>query len=194
MKRGWLWLLLLSLGLNVGLGLGLLSHRSTSETGSDPPRPQRSGFRFQPTVWDSVYRAEQAHHRVGRLARRLGLAPEMGERLGRVHMEALPGIHRHRLAVHAARGRLHQAVLAPEPAPDSVRVLLEDLHRAQARLDSLVTETLLRELSLLSPEERARYLAMMPWDFGGGPRGPAPGRRGGLRSERPGHAPRQENR
>ena len=47
---------------------------------------------------------------------------------------------------------------------------------AQGRVDSLVTETMLRELTLLTPAERQAYLNAMPWGRGGA--GPGEGRLG----------------
>ena len=42
----------------------------------------------------------------------------------------------------------------------------------RAEVDSLVSEHLLEELELLTPEQRDRYLERMPWErFGGGARG-----------------------
>ena len=83
-----------------------------------------------------------------------------------------------------------RAFSASPAEPDSVRLLLHELGRAQAALDSLVSASLLHDLKLLPPEKRQQYLDLMPWDHHGprehGHRGPGRGsRRAGERHEQP---------
>jgi hypothetical protein len=75
-----------------------------------------------------------------------------------------PLITRNREAVQQARQQLHAACLEPGTPPDSVRLRVRALTAAQGRLDSVVTETLLQELTQLNSEQRRKYLATMPWD------------------------------
>jgi hypothetical protein len=62
--------------------------------------------------------------------------------------------------------------------PDSIRSAVRELTGRKAVLDSLVTETMLQELDSLNPQQRERYLRILPWSRAGaggrGPRGEKP--------------------
>jgi hypothetical protein len=87
-----------------------------------------------------------------------------------------------RREIRGTRRSLHAACLDSAVEADSVRFYVKRLATLQGHLDSMITETLLRELAVLTPAQRARYLETMPWDHPGPHRG---GRRPGQ--HRQGH-------
>ncbi len=187
MKRGWLMLLVISLGLNAGL-LGAALYDRLTDGGRPPAAGERRdraagegrGPREAPgeaaadtsrgrAYWDSL-----SAQRVGRLVDRLGLTRDEGRALLRLRRASVPLIMELREGVWAARRDL-QAAYSADPV-DTTRVQsgLRRLALAQARVDSLVARTMLRELALLTPAQRAAYLASLPWQEGR-PRGPGGG-------------------
>jgi Spy/CpxP family protein refolding chaperone len=163
MKSGWILLLLLSAGLNLGLGYALLT-QDTSDW--DAPPARQTGGWDPGARWadhDSATWAEMARHRFRRLADRLDLSEEQQEPFRRIKRETFPRIRQGRQEVRRQRGLFHTACLAAEVDPDEIMKRARQLSAAQARLDSLVTSALLAELVLLEPEQRRRYLQMMPW-------------------------------
>jgi Spy/CpxP family protein refolding chaperone len=88
----------------------------------------------------------------------------------------MPLIVERRREVERARQDFHDACRSAAADPDSLRRLVKRLTLAQGRLDSLVTESLLRELETLTPEQRDRYLEAMPWSAHGRGRFPSPDR------------------
>ncbi len=186
MKRGWILLLVASLGLNAGLLLGGRGVRGDAAAPGPSRGPAWSGAADaaggrEPdgADWDSL-----AQRRLGRLAAMLELSPQQRSRLQECRRAAWPGISERRADVRALRRALHEAYHA-DPI-DSARVhdVVAGLALAQGSLDSLVAAALLRELDLLTPAQRAVYLATMPWESG---RAHGPGRRTprGGRSGRP---------
>ncbi len=117
-----------------------------------------------------------ARHRLSRLAARLGLAGEQRERFTAVHLAAATEIREQRLALYEARGNLYRLYTEPEIDRDAVGAAAAEIAVLQGRLDALVADVLFEELTLLDAEQRARYLALMPWEVGIGPEG---GRRHG---------------
>ena len=188
MKRiGWL-VLLISLGLNLGLGYRLLKQPSSSgdlareeqESGSRHWRRQRppEGQEGVPAEeMRSTRRDSSDWHRImsGRLKRiadRLELTPDQLAVFKAGHEQNAPLILGQRRLVDQARDRLKTVIAEGEVAPDSVRLAIQSVGREQARLDSLVTESMLREMEVLNPEQRAQYLRILPvfkdWQAGRG--------------------------
>lgn len=184
MKRlGWL-VLLISLGLNLGLGYRLL----TAEGDPDRERP-----RFEGRSWhghgprpegrpgpdgppdmaaadrDSSRWLRIMAGRLRRVAERLDLTPGQMDVFRRAHQENAAGLLAQRREVERARARLHAVISGGAAEPDSVRHAIQDVGRQQAVLDSLITETMLEELKVLEPEQRARYLEILPVLRGSGP-------------------------
>lgn len=58
----------------------------------------------------------------------------------------------------------------PEVDQDGIRRAIAELGQEQAVLDSLVAETVLQEMAVLTPEQRGSYLEMLSFEMGG-PRG-----------------------
>ena len=127
------------------------------------------------------------------MAAEVGIPPETVARMVEIRHQSLAQVTEERLRVRQERRALHEAFAAAVLDTGRIRARLRGLARAQGRVDSLVTEAMLRELSLLTPAQRAAYLDAMPWGRGGsrdgggrtghhGPRahGGEAGRPGGL--------------
>lgn len=174
MKRGWLLLLVLSLGLNAGLLWRTLSDRPAGP----PPFPRIDRPRDEGGAdWERL--AETRH---ARLADRIGLDPVRREKFLSIRRETLPALLSLRQEVRAARQALHGAFYEAPFDTQRIGAGLDRLAAAQARVDSLVTAGMLRELGMLEPDERETYLSAMRWehDPGRGERrhGPRRGRGG----------------
>jgi len=203
MKRGWWLLLVLSLGLNLGLALAALRDRdrppvlagpgpgpgmaAPGEPGEPPFAPGGPGPEGAPPAEDPLAR------RLAAMAAEVGIPPETVARMVEIRQQSLAQVTEERLRVRQERRALHEAFAAAVLDTGRIRARLRGLARAQGRVDSLVTEAMLRELSLLTPAQRAAYLDAMPWGRGGsrdgggrtghhGPRarGGEAGRPGGL--------------
>jgi hypothetical protein len=203
MKRGWWLLLVLSLGLNLGLALAALRDRDRPPVfagpapepglaapgvpGEPPFAPGGPGPEGPPPAEDLLAR------RLAAVAAKVGIPPETVARMVEIRRRCLAQVAQERLRVRQERRALHEAFAAAVLDTGQIRARLRGLAWAQGRVDSLVTEAMLRELSLLTPAQRAAYLDAMPWGRGGsrdgggraghhGPwaRGGEAGRPGGL--------------
>jgi Spy/CpxP family protein refolding chaperone len=179
-KRGLILLLLLSLGLNIGLGLRLAQLSRPVSAAGPPVAPgaPRPGYGpghgpGQHRVPDDPERLRRlSRHRLERLGRELDLTPEQVESLGGVHETMGRRIHGARRAVEEERRRMRSALTAGEIDRAGLTAGRRAVGRLQAELDSLVVETMLQELAILHPEQRERYLEMLPWEpLGQGRRG-----------------------
>jgi len=173
-------ILLVSLGLNLGLGWAVL--RSVR---SEPPRPPLDGrdMRERPAPDDTASWHRMMERRVDRLASLLDLEPEQAARMQQLQKYNAPLVRAQRERIEAARQRVRD--VADAEATEVIRGALAGLRHAQGELDSLTQEFLLQEFTVLNPEQRARYLELLPldpWRSGrsGGPGGPGgPGGREG---------------
>lgn len=207
MKR-FLWLiLLLSLGLNLGLGWRLVAHpghegfsegrrfgpaggRRGSGPAADPGGPNfHDGTRPAPgdtTAWRRIMQK-----RLDRLAERL----ELNEQQYAVFQESQEAGFRDfenlRQRVDVAQRRLFALTAAEDPDPQTIRDAVADVRLFRTSLDSLVTETMLKEMSALDPQQRRRYLEIIPWvKLTGGLGGPdGRGRPGGPGGPGPRNGP-----
>lgn len=190
MRRGWFILLALSLGLNAGLLYAVLAERGRANEAPPAGFPMDPLFRGEALPPDDAAppdappppggapRICQAmlERRLQGLARRVDLDQRQRELLASIYRESLPPILESRDAIAVARRTLHLAYRRPAVDAPAIRRLVRDLTASQTRLDSLVVETMLREASVLSPEQRDRYFPTMPWD-----RHPGQGRTRGSR-------------
>ncbi len=184
MKRIWMLLLLLSLGLNIGLGYKVLTrHADPGEfmRGGSGRFGERGHGRRQHTARDSTAWQQMSRQRLARLTVKLELTPEQVEAFTRIQQQTIPQLRQRRMTVGQIRGRLYAACMRNEAGPDSVRQVVTQLNEAHGRLDSLITETLLAELDLLTPHQREQYLNSMPWEIGPGRRGKPGGSPGRFR-------------
>ena len=177
MKKGWVLVLLISLGLNLGLGLRLLGDRG----GPDGRRDswQNREFRGSRGRWadqDSVARKKMFTRRMDHIAGVLDLGPEQREVFRDVHMKTGRMLMRKRVLIAEKRDFLHTLVTSDSIDQEGIRGAIAELGRQQAVLDSLVAETVLQEMEVLEPGQRARYLEMLSFDKGGA--GPRHGRGG----------------
>jgi Spy/CpxP family protein refolding chaperone len=104
--------------------------------------------------------------RIAMMQRRLGLDDEQRRRLtdGLRPLEA--GLRASRQQLEAARQRFEAALARADHA--AAQHAAAEVSRAQSHLDSLSAQAMLREIEVLTPEQRDRYLR---WTF-------RPGRRG----------------
>lgn len=183
MKRGWFLLLALSAGLNVGLLYSaLFTGRGEADVAVSarpafidalPGPPPQAVSQMPPCESCDVHCQE----RLGRLSRHLGLGEDQRERMSRVLDETMPRIIAARGSVQQARCAVHAAYDTDTPDPARVHTAVRAMNAAQAHLDSLVAETMLLEIGVLTPEQLHRYMARLPWAPCGGPAGAhAPGR------------------
>ena len=177
MKKGWVLVLLISLGLNLGLGLRLLGDRGGAGGWRDS-RENRE-FRGAHGRWadqDSVARNKMFTRRMDHIADVLDLGPEQREAFRKVHMKTGRMLMQKRVLIAEKRDLLHGLVTGDNIDQEGIRGAIADLGRQQAVLDSLVAETVLQEMDVLEPGQRARYLEMLSFDKGAG--GPRRGRGG----------------
>ncbi|MEN8006182.1 MAG: periplasmic heavy metal sensor [Candidatus Krumholzibacteriota bacterium] len=179
MKKGWVLVLLISLGLNLGLGVRLLGDRGGADRCPDSRLVgEIRGPRGRWAKQDSVARKKMFTRRLERIADALGLDPEQREVFREVHMKTGRMLMQKRVLIAEKRGLLHTLVTSERIDQDGIREAIAELGRQQAVLDSLVAETVLQEMEILEPGQRARYLELLPFDKGGGGPRRGPGGRG----------------
>lgn len=169
--------LALSVGLNIGLVIRTEKGRFVPAPGFDPPPfirgPSGEGTGRRP--------GEFARYHLDRLGKRLDLDEERRERLRAVTAEMMPLVLEQRTQVVEKRSAIRDAYRRGDADPATVRALVRELNRAQAALDSLVAETMLREMEMLTPDQRREYFRSMPWE---GRHGERPDRGRGPRRKR----------
>ena len=174
MKKIWVLVLLVSLGLNVGLGLRLLR-------GRDYPPDQRPlvssregrGSRRPWADQDSLAREKMFSRRLEHIADRLDLRPGQREVFLEVHRNSGRLLMEQKVLIDAERDQLFALVGAADADPERITRGIHELARQQSVRDSLVAETMLQEMEVLDPDQRAKYLLMMSREGGrpGGRRG-----------------------
>ncbi len=204
MKR-FLWLFLfLSVGLNLGLGWRLISQSRQSGPWSRSERSWHSsgsGGRFEagrnregrgsmrPALSDTAAWRELMQQRLLRLAEQLDLDRDQRESFLASQAEIAPVFDQLRGQVAEAQRNLYDLVGADELDLAAVRAAAAEASACRASLDSLVTETLMKEMKILEPQQRQRFLKILPWDRverrAGHPAGGNGPRRGGHRRGQP---------
>lgn len=146
MSRGWQRaLLLFSLGLNVAFVSLAAVHRRERAPELPPPPPAEAGP-FAPR-WHM--------RRAAALERALALDASQRLRLDQELETLRPPLRTARLHAASQRQAFRQALLRGEPA--EVRRAARAAARAQSQVDSLSAEALLREMSVLHPDQRRRW-------------------------------------
>ncbi len=183
MKKLLVLVLLLSLGLNLGLGVRMLR-----ENHNDGRKSGDSGYagKFRSkhhggtgghlgdgdgTFWRGVM-----ERRLNHVAEQLGLNSEQAEAFKKAHKEAAEIFLAQRIKVTGARVQLMAAASEPNFDSTSLRSLIAEVGRQQAKLDSMVTETMLAEMEILNAEQRHLYMKILPINR-------MDGRRGGPRHQ-----------
>jgi len=173
--------LLVSLGFNVGL-----AWRLANDDQNAAPHRRGGGEHSGRAMRDSSAWSHRLDLRFHRLARALDLDAEQCAAFRELHRDGARGMHRRFRDVDVVRRRLAGLMSAGAVDPDSVRAAMTELSRRQAVVDSLAADNLLRELEILTAEQRREYLRLLPLDRLGGR-----GRRGHGAGDGPdGHRPR----
>ncbi len=159
MKNRWMVpLLFLSLGLN----LGLLFMRF-----SPPDRPP-----LPPPELDHLLSGH-----LSRMTTDLELSDGQRDKLKVIYDKLFPDILESETRVRDLRKNIASTYEAPQIDTTELKKLLERLNAAHGRIDSLIAETILQEASILTSEQRKRYLKLMPWKRSGEAAGHRPQRR-----------------
>lgn len=163
-------LLLFSVALNVAF----LTIGATRSITREEPAPKL----LAPDSPRAVRHLERwREHRHATMARRLGLHPDQVHVLDAEFEQMQPELRKLRQEVVRQRTSYAQALARGDIA--TARAAARSVASAQARVDSLCSEAMIREASVMHPEQRTRYVR---WTFRGGPghgRSPdALGRRG----------------
>lgn len=176
MKRLMVILLLLSVGLNVGLFLRVSGDRD------DRPWAEDRGPRVGPGEGpgDGFGEGRGEGRGQGRDGRRPGaearyegldLTDEQHDRLMALREVRHETAGRRRTEMRELFDTMQDLLLAEALDREAVDEVRRRMAVARAEIDSLVAEQLIRELEIMTPEQRARYLERMPWDrFGKGRR------------------------
>jgi hypothetical protein len=154
--------LVLSLAINIGFGLAWLGHRRAPV--SPAPYPRHDAHRRMPGGEEFTARTHGAwaSRRAQWLDRHLHLDPQRREELQSSLLPLEPQMIDTRQRLEEARRDFAQELREPVPNRDSVLVAHEKISQLQTRLDSLVTEALLKEAKFLRPEDRRRPGAWFP--------------------------------
>lgn len=166
MKRLWMLILLVSIGLNLGLGVHhWRESRDEGRTSRHSRLERRGPDRGEwPARGDTAGWRRMSQRRMERMTDGLGLAPEQ-ERIFRENQaQAVRRIADLRGEVSRARDRVRDLMMADTVDTTALRGALVEVGRRQAVLDSVVAETIIRDLSVLEPGQRARYLRMLPFE------------------------------
>ncbi len=162
MKKIWIVALLVSLGLNLGFGYRLWRQRSHTPPDSLARTGGRVPGHMRADKPDSVWRKNLFERRLQHMETALGLRPEQAAALREIERSCGNSIRRGGDQVESLRESVR--VMLAESSADTtlVRATLHKMGRRQAELDSLVTETIMREMGVLDPSQRNAYLNMLP--------------------------------
>jgi Spy/CpxP family protein refolding chaperone len=165
MKRIWFLIFALSMGLNAGLLYVSLSHR-----GAQGGQAQRSEESRPSGGADTERRAEQPEDtasvirsHLDRMTHDLRLDTRQRSAIAAIHEDLLPRILAERAEMDSLRREVSVAYARPAIDPNAFRALVEKVSMAQTRIDSLVTEAMLREAAVLTHDQRQRYVEESPW-------------------------------
>lgn len=160
MKRGWFLLLALSLGLNAGLVATILLHPRREVL---PPiqRPMPPRERPKPDA--------ELHRRLNQLTHRLRLDGAQRGRMEIILRETMPAIIRNNDAIRDLHREMEGRYREASPDPAAIRRIVGEVAHVRAELDSLVSEAMLREMSILSAHQRHLYLQQFPLQGEGPP-------------------------
>jgi Spy/CpxP family protein refolding chaperone len=194
MSRGWFLALALSIGLNAGL---LWVHFAGGPPGFPPPllRGGRPGPSEPMGARDPDHLVRM---HLERMSAQLDLSDEQRRAVEATLRERVPRLLELRERVLESRRSVADAYRGRPLDGSRFRELVQNLRGAQAELDSITAELMLKEAEILTPEQRERYAEVMPWGLDrrglggppggrppeGGPPGARspgrPGRRGGI--------------
>jgi Spy/CpxP family protein refolding chaperone len=153
MRRIWFLVIAVSVGLNAGLLI-----KSMGPGLEGPGREPAPGHLPGEGHFESV-----VENHLRRMTESLELDDEQRSTIAAIHVRLMPRIAAERRAMGEMRRTIASLFASPEFNPEAFQALARELSEAQARLDSLVTEAMLGEAAVLSPEQRQKYVGEMPW-------------------------------
>ncbi|MEZ4649871.1 MAG: periplasmic heavy metal sensor [Candidatus Eisenbacteria bacterium] len=146
--------LIILLTLSVGLNIGLLFR--TSQGDRTPLPPDR------PPVPPPVQFERLMDHHLEQMTNGLGLNGDQQAAIRTAHDRLFPSIRESHREVERLRNDA-AAAFGGDVDANAFRARVSELSRAQATLDSLLTEVLLAEAAVLDPEQRQQYVKQSPW-------------------------------
>ncbi len=156
MRRTVAILLALSLGLNAGLVVRACRAPSPLERRASGQRPTLD---------------EVLERHFERMTNNLELSAQQQTAIREVHETLLPSVREARMRVEASRDAAGNTFRGAVDAPDVFRASVHEIQQARAHVDSLLTEVLLAEMSVLNADQREEYVKASPWSRRlGGPR------------------------
>ncbi len=196
MKRFLVLLALISLGLNVGLWVRLSSEQTRSAPGCIPSEPHsvlhergKPSDRHPEKGERGAFRRGIVDKRLEYVIKQLGLDNDKASEFKEIHGKAIEGFKEQRQTIVKAQKTLVEAAGQPGFEISIIRPLIAEVGRQQAKLDSMVTETMLQELEILDDEQRSRYMEILPFGTLNGRRGGKGLRSGHLKRQMKGHSP-----
>ena len=175
MKKLLVLILLLSIGLNVGLGVRLMSENESDTQGwsgkgmgegfgpsgrggpDGEKGPGRHGGEHEGAFWRGVM-----DRRLNHVADQLSLDEKQAVAFKKAHKAAAEKFLDQRLKVAEARAQLMAATEETDFETASIRPLIAEVGRQQAKLDSMVTETMIQEMEILNEDQRRMYMKILP--------------------------------
>ncbi|MFC2173151.1 Spy/CpxP family protein refolding chaperone [Acidobacteriota bacterium] len=155
MKRMLYLLFALSFGLNAGLLYVQFAGHEKAEGREHRDRDHRD-----PRDTD-----ELIERRVRRMTRDLGLDAAQQEAMTAALRETLPEVFAQTQALRTKHLDLAAEFSKATMDPERIRALVRDLTQIQGELDAKASEAMIKEASLLSPEQRVRFAETLPWRF-----------------------------
>ncbi len=178
MKKLLVLVILVSLGVNISLGIRLWqdNHRFSPRDRSWGPadRPGPGGPAGADGGESGVFWSGVMERRLNHVVHRLGLDQDQENAFRNTHQKAAERFLRQRNMVQEARRRLMVEASGEDFSGKRLRPLIAEVGRQQVKLDSMVTETMLQEMDILDPEQRLKYLRILPLNRFGS-RGCGPG-------------------
>jgi Spy/CpxP family protein refolding chaperone len=164
-KRSILVILVVSLALNAGF-LGAAAYRIATRSG-----PLQGPERFQRNQDPRIDLPEDQHHpvrhgrdavwtprRLHRLGRHMRLEQAQREELEASLIDLEAEVVALATRLREERHRLRSALMRGHTDAERIRAQIREISRLQSRLDSLAAEGMIRELQILRPEQRLKYV------------------------------------
>ncbi len=146
-------ILTIVLAISIGLNAGLLVRALRTPSG-----PSEDGPRQQEQLDEILTRHFE------RMTADLDLSAAQQAEIRKAHDASLPSIRKAQARLESARSAVRNSILTAVDAPDEFRGNVLELQQSRARLDSLLTEMFIVEMTALDPVQRERYVEVSPWN------------------------------